>query len=54
MGLDKMSVKLSEVTVKFTLKPVTKAKREAQLYSFFNLCARWEWVVNIVSAALPM
>jgi hypothetical protein len=36
---------------KFTLEQATKAHRmiRCKPYSFFNLCARWRWVVN----ALP-
>jgi hypothetical protein len=38
----------SKVKVKFTLEQAMKAQggREIQLYSFLNLSARWEWVVN--------
>jgi len=35
---------MSKVKVKFSLEQATKAQRggvDAQLYSFFNLCARW-------------
>jgi hypothetical protein len=34
--------------VKFTLEQAMKAQRglEVWLYSFFNLGARWGWVVN--------
>ena len=39
---------LSKVNVKFTLARTMKAQRGSgvQLYSFFNLGARWVWVVN--------
>ena len=37
-----------EVQVKFTLEQATKAERGSRciLYFFFNLSARWGWVVN--------
>jgi hypothetical protein len=44
--LDHIHVK---VEVKFTLEQATKAQREradVKLYSSFNLCTRWGWVVN--------
>ena len=39
---------VSDCKGKFTLEQATKAQRgvEVQLYSFFNLAARWGWVVN--------
>jgi len=35
----------------FTLEQATKTQRgvEVELYSFFNLGARWTWVVNATS-----
>jgi hypothetical protein len=43
-----------QVKVKFALQQVTKAQRgvEVQLYSFFNLGARWGWVVNVTPRPL--
>ena len=43
-----------KVKVKFTLDQAMKAQRgiDVQLYSFFNLDARWEWVVNTTSRPL--
>ena len=43
------------VKVKFTLEQVTRTQRGAStiwLYSFFNLGARWVWVVNATSRPL--
>jgi len=39
---------LVKVKVKFTLEQATKVQRRSRgiLYSFFNLGARWGWVVN--------
>jgi hypothetical protein len=39
---------LIRIKVKVTLEQATKAQRgvEVQLYSFFNIGARWGWVVN--------
>ena len=40
--------------VKFTLEQAMNAQRgsRCKLYSFFNLDARWEWVVNATSRPL--
>jgi hypothetical protein len=39
--------------LKFTLEQATKAKRGSrELYSFFNLSARWGWVVNVTPRPL--
>jgi len=43
-----------KVKVKFTLEQAMKAYRggEVYLYSFFNLGARWGWVVNATTRLL--
>ena len=43
-----------KVKVKFTLEQATKAQRGSRviLYSFFNLDARWGWVVNATARLL--
>ena len=43
-----------KVNLKFTLEQATKAQRgpDVQLYSSFNLGARWEWVVNATTRSL--
>ena len=40
---------LIQLEVKFILVQATRAQRgvELYLYSFFNLAARWGWVVNV-------
>ena len=42
------------VMVKFNLEQAMKAQRkiEVYLYSFFNLGARWGWVVNAMPQPL--
>jgi len=42
------------VKVKFNLEQAMKAQRkiEVYLYSFFNLGARWGWVVNAMPQPL--
>jgi hypothetical protein len=36
------------IRVKFTLKPKIRTEGvEVKLNSFFDLCARWVWVVNV-------
>jgi len=40
--------------IKFTLEQATKAQSgiDVYLYSFFNLSAKWEWVVNAMPRPL--
>jgi hypothetical protein len=37
----------TQVKVKFAVEQAMKVQREVCLCSFFNLGARWRWVVNV-------